>query len=66
MRETRISKRHEHRHDRDREIVRAERMPDGALVLFEEKVEKDGHQHPEEVPLGPSPGLMRAMLATLT
>ncbi|KAF3357754.1 hypothetical protein VdG1_03091 [Verticillium dahliae VDG1] len=45
MRETRISKRHEHRHDRDREIVRAERMPDGALVLFEEKVEKVEHGH---------------------
>ncbi|CRK44448.1 hypothetical protein BN1723_016344 [Verticillium longisporum] len=45
MRETRISKRHEHRHDRDREIVRAERMPDGALVLFEEKVENVEHGH---------------------
>ncbi|KAG7118320.1 hypothetical protein HYQ44_005463 [Verticillium longisporum] len=70
MRETRISKRHEHRHDRDREIVRAERMPDGALVLFEEKVENVEHGHRpariEKDKKGPSPGLMRAMLATLT
>lgn len=46
MRDTRISKRHPSRHRHDRDIVHAERMSDGALVLFEERVEKveEGHR----------------------
>ncbi|KAH6690342.1 hypothetical protein F5X68DRAFT_229675 [Plectosphaerella plurivora] len=69
LRDTRISKRHQSRH-RDRDIVHAERTSDGALVLFEERVEKveEGHRglRIEKDKKGPPPALMRAMLATLT
>lgn len=47
LRDTRISKRHGSRHrGHERDVVHAERMSDGALVLFEERVEKveEGHR----------------------
>lgn len=50
LRDTRLSRRHHHHYrlgSRDGgEIVRAERLPDGSLVLEEEKVEKveEGHR----------------------
>ncbi|KAH7375340.1 hypothetical protein B0T11DRAFT_293044 [Plectosphaerella cucumerina] len=69
LRDTRISKRHSSRRG-DRDIVHAERTSDGALVLFEERVEKveEGHRglRIEKDKKGPPPALMRAMLATLT
>lgn len=53
-----------------REVVRAERLPDGQLVIYEEEVEKVVH-HPkppriEKDKKGPNPRLVRAMLSTLT
>ncbi|KAF5532688.1 component of actin cortical patches LAS17 [Fusarium napiforme] len=52
------------------EIVRAERLPDGQLVIREERLEKVvEHRKPpriEKDKKGPPPKLMRAMFATLT
>ncbi|KAF9762851.1 hypothetical protein IL306_003319 [Fusarium sp. DS 682] len=52
------------------EIVRAERLPDGQLIIHEERLEKVvEHRKPpriEKDKKGPPPKLMRAMLATLT
>lgn len=52
------------------ELVRAERLPDGQLVIREERVEKEVlHRKPpriEKDKKGPPPKLMRAMFATLT
>ncbi|KAI9151598.1 hypothetical protein HJFPF1_08805 [Paramyrothecium foliicola] len=52
------------------ELVKAERLPDGQLVLYEESVERVvGHPKPariEKDKKGPPPALMRAMLTTLT
>lgn len=52
------------------EIVSAERLPDGQLVIREERLEKVvEHRKPpriEKDKKGPPPKLMRAMLATLT
>ncbi|TDZ16682.1 hypothetical protein Cob_v010343 [Colletotrichum orbiculare MAFF 240422] len=53
-----------------RDLVRAEQMPDGAVVLYEEKVEHVEEPRRgvriEKDKKGPPPKLMRAMLATLT
>ncbi|KAK2057068.1 hypothetical protein LY76DRAFT_517022 [Colletotrichum caudatum] len=61
---------HERRRHGNRELVRAEQMPDGAVVLFEERVEKIEEPRRgvriEKDKKGPPPKLMRAMLATLT
>ncbi|KAI0846167.1 hypothetical protein F5Y00DRAFT_244686 [Daldinia vernicosa] len=69
---------HHHSHSRhrshsrstDRELVSAERLPTGELVLYEEQVEKIEEPRRgvriEKDKKGPPPGLMRAMLATLT
>lgn len=52
------------------EIVLAERLPDGQVVIVEDKLEKVvEHRKPpriEKDKKGPPPKLMRAMLATLT
>ncbi|KAM5382534.1 hypothetical protein ACJZ2D_002538 [Fusarium nematophilum] len=52
------------------EIVRAERLPDGQLVIVEDRLEKVvEHRKPpriEKDKKGPPPALMRAMFATLT
>ncbi|KAF4449056.1 hypothetical protein F53441_7600 [Fusarium austroafricanum] len=52
------------------EVVRAERLPDGQLIIHEERLEKVvEHRKPpriEKDKKGPPPKLMRAMLATLT
>ncbi|KAI2776999.1 hypothetical protein F4815DRAFT_482622 [Daldinia loculata] len=69
---------HSHSHSRhrshsrstDRELVSAERLPTGELVLYEEQVEKIEEPRRgvriEKDKKGPPPSLMRAMLATLT
>ncbi|KAM0351881.1 hypothetical protein ACHAPU_002395 [Fusarium lateritium] len=52
------------------DMVRAERLPDGQLIIREERLEKVvEHRKPpriEKDKKGPPPKLMRAMLATLT
>jgi hypothetical protein len=57
-------------HSTGGELVRAERLPDGQLVIREERVEKEVlHRKPpriEKDKKGPPPKLMRAMFATLT
>lgn len=54
----------------NRELVRAERLPDGQVVIYEEKLEKvvEHHKPPrlEKDKKGPPPSLVRAMLKTLT
>ncbi|CCF40515.1 hypothetical protein CH063_00359 [Colletotrichum higginsianum] len=61
---------HDRRRHGNRELVRAEQMPDGAVVLFEERVEKVEEPRRgvriEKDKKGPPPKLVRAMLATLT
>jgi len=69
---------HHHHHSRHRshsqsygrDMVRAERLPTGELVLYEEEVVKVEEPRRgvrlEKDKKGPPPGLMRAMLATLT
>ncbi|KAI1843806.1 hypothetical protein JX266_010065 [Neoarthrinium moseri] len=61
---------HHHSHSPSRELVRAERLSSGELILYEEKVEKIEEPRRgvriEKDKKGPPPGLMRAMLATLT
>ena len=61
---------HRPKHDTRGELVKAERLPDGQLVLYEESVERVvGHPKPariEKDKKGPPPALMRAMLTTLT
>ncbi|RYP75893.1 hypothetical protein DL771_002157 [Monosporascus sp. 5C6A] len=70
-------RRHRSRHHRSRsrstaggELVRAERLPTGELVLYEEHVERVEEPRRgvriEKDKKGPPPGLMKAMLATLT
>ncbi|RYP30689.1 hypothetical protein DL767_006105 [Monosporascus sp. MG133] len=70
-------RRHRSRHHRSRsrstaggELVRAERLPTGELVLYEEQVERIEEPRRgvriEKDKKGPPPGLMKAMLATLT
>ncbi|RYP45970.1 hypothetical protein DL768_007752 [Monosporascus sp. mg162] len=77
-------RRHRSRHHRSRsrhhrsrsrstargELVRAERLPTGELVLYEEEVERIEEPRRgvriEKDKKGPPPGLMKAMLATLT
>lgn len=72
------AERHHHHHGRHRshsqsygrDVVRAERLPTGELVLYEEEVVKVEEPRRgvrlEKDKKGPPPGLMRAMLATLT
>ncbi|KAH8165145.1 hypothetical protein CIB48_g3109 [Xylaria polymorpha] len=59
-----------HSHSRDRDLVRAERLPTGELVLYEEEIERIEEPRRgvriEKDKKGPPPKLMRAMLATLT
>ncbi|RYP89496.1 hypothetical protein DL770_004366 [Monosporascus sp. CRB-9-2] len=73
----REQRRHRSRHHRSRsrstaggELVRAERLPTGELVLYEEEVERIEEPRRgvriEKDKKGPPPGLMKAMLATLT
>ncbi|PHH66514.1 hypothetical protein CDD81_6989 [Ophiocordyceps australis] len=54
----------------ERDIVRTERLPDGELVVYQEKVERQvaGPKPPriEKDKKGPPPRLLRAMLSTLT
>ncbi|KND86968.1 hypothetical protein TOPH_04660 [Tolypocladium ophioglossoides CBS 100239] len=54
----------------EREVIRTERLPDGQLVVYEEKVERQvaGPKPPriEKDKKGPPPRLVRAMLSTLT
>ncbi|PNY27275.1 Uncharacterized protein TCAP_02799 [Tolypocladium capitatum] len=54
----------------EREVIRTERLPDGQLVVYEEKVERQvaGPKPPriEKDKKGPPPMLVRAMLSTLT
>ncbi|KAL0933879.1 uncharacterized protein CTRU02_210678 [Colletotrichum truncatum] len=61
---------HGRRRGQSRDVVRAEQLPDGAMVLFEEKVERVEEPRRgvriEKDKKGPPPKLMRAMLATLT
>ncbi|KAK6083935.1 hypothetical protein SCUP515_01631 [Seiridium cupressi] len=61
---------HHHSHSPGRELVRAERLSSGELVLYEETVEKIEEPRRgvriEKDKKGPPPGIMRAMLATLT
>ncbi|KAF9880449.1 hypothetical protein CkaCkLH20_02403 [Colletotrichum karsti] len=61
---------HSRKHGHSRDLVHAEQMPDGAVVLYEEKVEKVEEPRRgvriEKDKKGPPPKLMRAMLATLT
>ncbi|ROV89471.1 hypothetical protein VMCG_10224 [Cytospora schulzeri] len=73
-------KRHSERHSErdliraerhsDRELVKAERLSSGELVLYEEQVERIEEPRRgvriEKDKKGPPPGLVRAMLATLT
>lgn len=61
------------RHERhsSRDMIRAERLPTGELVLFEEEIETieepaRGGVRIERDKRGPPPRLMKAMLATLT
>ncbi|OTB09422.1 hypothetical protein M426DRAFT_70700 [Hypoxylon sp. CI-4A] len=64
------SRHRSHSHSRNRELVSAERLPTGELVLYEEQVEKIEEPRRgvrlEKDKKGPPPGLVRAMLATLT
>ncbi|KAI2628680.1 hypothetical protein GGR54DRAFT_357881 [Hypoxylon sp. NC1633] len=64
------SRHRSHSHSTDRELVSAERLPTGELVLYEEQVERVEEPRRgvriEKDKKGPPPGLMRAMLATLT
>ncbi|KAI1803287.1 hypothetical protein F4811DRAFT_553971 [Daldinia bambusicola] len=64
------SRHRSHSHSTDRELVSAERLPTGEIVLYEEQVEKVEEPRRgvriEKDKKGPPPGLMRAMLATLT
>ncbi|KAI2464660.1 hypothetical protein F4781DRAFT_412239 [Annulohypoxylon bovei var. microspora] len=64
------SRHRSHSHSTDRELVSAERLPTGELVLYEEQVERIEEPRRgvrlEKDKKGPPPGLMRAMLATLT
>ncbi|KAI2626997.1 hypothetical protein GGS26DRAFT_562350 [Hypomontagnella submonticulosa] len=64
------SRHRSHSHSTDRELVSAERLPTGELVLYEEQVEHIEEPRRgvriEKDKKGPPPGLMRAMLATLT
>jgi hypothetical protein len=61
---------HRPKHGTGTELVKAERLADGQLVLYEESVERvTGHPKPariEKDKKGPPPKLMRAMLSTLT
>ncbi|KAI1189747.1 hypothetical protein F5B17DRAFT_389902 [Nemania serpens] len=61
---------HSHSHSRDRELVRAERLPTGELVLYEEEIQRIEEPRRgvriEKDKKGPPPRLVRAMLATLT
>ncbi|KAF3026531.1 hypothetical protein G7054_g6124 [Neopestalotiopsis clavispora] len=61
---------HHHSHSPGRELVRAERLSTGELVLYEETVEKVEEPRRgvriEKDKKGPPPGIMKAMLATLT
>ncbi|KEZ42205.1 hypothetical protein SAPIO_CDS6280 [Scedosporium apiospermum] len=67
---------HHRRHHRHRsssiggELVRVDRLGDGQVVMFEEKVERvdEGYRGPriEKDKKGPPPALVRAMLATIT
>ncbi|KAF3761395.1 hypothetical protein M406DRAFT_99779 [Cryphonectria parasitica EP155] len=54
----------------ERELIKAERLSSGELVLYEEEVEKIEEPRRgvriEKDKKGPPPGLVRAMLATLT
>lgn len=53
-----------------REIVQAERLPNGEVVIYEDRLEKvvEHHKPPriEKDKKGPPPNLVRAMLKTLT
>ncbi|KAI1387582.1 uncharacterized protein F4822DRAFT_407021 [Hypoxylon trugodes] len=64
------SRHRSHSHSTNRELVSAERLPTGELVLYEEQVEKVEEPRRgvriEKDKKGPPPGLVRAMLATLT
>ncbi|KAI1073387.1 hypothetical protein F5B20DRAFT_567208 [Whalleya microplaca] len=64
------SRHRSHSHSTEREVVRAERLPTGELVVYEEQVEKIEEPRRgvriEKDKKGPPPNLMRAMLATLT
>ncbi|OAA79261.1 hypothetical protein LEL_02747 [Akanthomyces lecanii RCEF 1005] len=67
------SRHHHHHHHRDEEeydIVRTERMEDGQLVVFEERLDRvTSHPKPariEKDKKGPPAGLLRAMLTSLT
>ncbi|KAI1095555.1 hypothetical protein F5B19DRAFT_489212 [Rostrohypoxylon terebratum] len=64
------SRHRSHSHSTERELVSAERLPTGELVLYEEQVEKIEEPRRgvriEKDKKGPPPGLMKAMLATLT
>ncbi|KAI0129682.1 hypothetical protein BJ170DRAFT_283845 [Xylariales sp. AK1849] len=61
---------HHHSHSPGGELVRAERLSSGELVLYEEQVEKIEEPRRgvriEKDKKGPPPGVLRAMLATLT
>lgn len=61
---------HSHSHSRDRDLVRAERLPTGELVLYEEEIQRIEEPRRgvriEKDKKGPPPRLVRAMLATLT
>ncbi|KAL1878035.1 hypothetical protein VTK73DRAFT_8259 [Phialemonium thermophilum] len=61
---------HHHRRDGSRDIIKAERLPGGEIVLYEEEVERVEEPNRgvriEKDKKGPPPHLMRAMLATLT
>lgn len=71
-REKRHHHHHHHHHSNSpgRELVRAERLSTGELVLYEETVEKIEEPRRgvriEKDKKGPPPGIMKAMLATLT
>lgn len=64
------SRHRSHSHSTERELVAAERLPTGELVLYEEQVERIEEPRRgvriEKDKKGPPPGLMKAMLATLT
>ncbi|KAI0888401.1 uncharacterized protein GGS22DRAFT_155770 [Annulohypoxylon maeteangense] len=64
------SRHRSHSHSTERELVSAERLPTGELVLYEEQVERIEEPRRgvriEKDKKGPPPSLMRAMLATLT
>lgn len=61
---------HHYSHSHGREIIKAERLSNGELVLYEETVDKIEEPSRgvriEKDKKGPPPKLMRAMLATLT